>query len=79
MIHQEDQCVGCETCTLGNGCPLKNVTVITCDRCGDDAVCRIDDSDYCADCANEYLDQVFEESFTIQEKSDLLGCSYHDL
>ena len=79
MINYEDQCVGCEICTLGNGCPLKRVMTILCDQCGDDAICRIDDTDLCAECADQLLNQTFDESFTIREKAEMLDSNYQEL
>ena len=71
MREIENQCVGCETCTLGSGCPLLRVEVITCDVCGDEAKYSIDDQDYCADCAAERLKEIFD-SLSIEEQAEVL-------
>lgn len=75
MWKTENQCVGCETCTLGRGCPLLNVSYCECDSCGDDAEYRIDGKDYCRNCAVKYLDEMFY-GLPIDEKADLLGVSF---
>jgi len=74
----ENQCVGCETCTLGSGCPLLKVEVIECDSCGDPAEYHIDDSDYCERCAIEYLNRIFNEC-TIDEMAEMLDCHFERL
>lgn len=75
----ENHCVGCETCTLGLGCSQLNVLVIYCDICGDsDAKYHIDDLDYCEECANQYLDDLFHDSFTVKEKADIIDVSYEE-
>lgn len=74
MLIIEDQCVGCETCTLGHGCPLLHVTYYMCDNCKEsEAIYRIDGTDYCETCAEEYLDNLFHEIDTISEKAEVIG------
>lgn len=72
MIRKENLCVGCETCTLGRGCPLLNVTVYECDVCGQEAVYQIEDQDLCAECAHEVLDEQFS-GLSLTEKAEAIG------
>ena len=78
MRNIENQCVGCETCTLGSGCSLLHVEVDTCDICDDTAECSLDGKDYCVECANEYLNELFNE-LSITEKAEAMGVSYTPL
>ena len=71
MLRIENQCVGCETCTLGSGCSLLNVWVYECDECGEDAAYRIDGVDYCENCARKMLEDTIAEC-TIDEMADML-------
>lgn len=71
MREIENQCVGCETCTLGNGCSLLRVEVFTCDICGDSAKYRIDNADYCDECAGRFLNDLFNE-LPVTEKAEAL-------
>lgn len=76
----ENQCVGCETCTLGSGCPLLNVAYYQCDQCeNEEAQYCIDDNDLCYDCAVEYLCSIFKEALTIEEMAEVLQCSFQKL
>jgi len=73
MIEIENQCVGCETCTLGSGCSLLHVQCIYCDECGsDEAKYHIENMDYCEECANKYLDELFHDISSVEEKAELL-------
>ena len=78
MRRIENQCVGCETCTLGSGCSLLHVVVYSCDRCGDDAEYHIDGLDYCTECAEEYLNSLFH-SLDIEEKAEVIDASIESL
>ena len=71
MRTVENQCVGCETCTLGSGCSLLRVEVFTCDVCGDDADYHIGGKDYCEECENKYLNDRFDE-LAVTEKAEVL-------
>ena len=57
---------------FGSACPYMNVSVDYCDICRDEgAKYRIDDKDYCMDCAKKYLQEVFDD-LTISEKAEVL-------
>lgn len=71
MRRLENQCVGCDTCTLGHGCPMLNVQVVECDRCGDSAAFNIDGEDYCFDCALDMLKEEFNR-YSISEMAEML-------
>jgi len=75
----ENECVDCETCTLGSGCPLLRVEVIECDNCGEPADYHIEDSDYCESCAIDYLKDLFTESFSVGQMAEVLDCEFEDL
>ena len=74
-IHKyENQCVGCPEGMgyFGSACHYMNVLVDYCDICRDKkAKYRIDDKDYCMDCAKKYLQEVFDD-LTISEKAEVL-------
>lgn len=77
MQTVENQCVGCETCTLGMGCSLRHVIISTCDECGlDDAKYHIDGKDYCEECADKYLNQLFIDSFSIPQKAEIIDVTF---
>ena len=82
MLITRNECVGCETCTLGFGCPLLNVRYRFCDVCDPDdeeeAVYNIDGQDTCEDCAYEYLKELFN-GCTIEEQADALGVQFERL
>lgn len=74
----ENNCVGCDTCTLGNGCSLLNVVTNICDTCGDEASFHIEESDLCYDCANEYLNNIWD-TLSIKEKANAIDIDYTEL
>lgn len=73
MVIHEDQCVDCGLPCF-DSCPYKNVAVIYCDKCGEEAEYNIDGLDMCRMCAEEYINNEFDE-LTLLEKADLLGLS----
>lgn len=75
MRKYENQCVECPPWMGCNEsvCPYANVAIDYCDQCGvDGAKYRINGDDYCEDCANEYLQEVFDD-LTTSEKADILN------
>jgi hypothetical protein len=52
MIRIEDHCVGCDLPCLGSTCPMRNVEVHYCDKCGEqlDEIYRVDDIEVCEEC-----------------------------
>lgn len=74
MVVHEDNCVGCppEMGCLGNMCPYMNVPVFYCDYCGDDASYKIEGEDLCEKCANNYLNEIWEQ-YSINEKADMIN------
>lgn len=71
MIVEENQCVDCGLPCMKSACPYYRVFVAYCDRCGEYADYRIDDSDLCEKCAKKFLAEVFDE-YIIEEKAELL-------
>lgn len=57
----------------GSSCELRRVPVDYCDSdgCDNNAEYRIDGDDYCEDCANEYLQNEFD-NLTLSEKAEAL-------
>lgn len=79
MRTYEDECVGCPTgmgC-LGKSCPYKNVERIYCDVCGCDSyeMYKVDGDDMCEECAEKYLQDIWDE-LTIEEKAELLDVDF---
>lgn len=72
MKQVENECVGCETCTMGFGCPMLQVTSYTCDTCGDEAEYSIDDYDLCESCAYKYLNWLLNDVYSVQELAKLV-------
>lgn len=60
MIKHEDDCVGCEIPCMGNGCPLKNVPHLYCDRCKEesDELYIFDGEELCIGCIIKNLEKV---------------------
>lgn len=79
MTTYENNCVGCETCTLGSGCPMLRQEVVTCDLCGDDAVYQIDGTDCCEECAAKYLAEIFKENYTVKEMASMVNAKLQEL
>lgn len=72
MLKIENQCVDCELPCLGSSCRYRNVPVFYCDRCGDEgAKYRIDNEDYCEDCAKKYIQEVFDD-LSLMEQAEAL-------
>ena len=60
---------------MGSACKYKDVRVYYCDKCKTAyAEYRIDDEDYCEECAAEYLKEVFND-LAIFEQADALDIS----
>lgn len=73
MKKLENQCVGCPTemgC-LASACRYRNVPVYYCDICGDYATYQLKDEDYCEDCMEKYLQDLFND-LSIEEQAELL-------
>lgn len=74
MKKIENHCVGCpkDIGCIGTSCRYLDVIVAYCDECGsDNAEYEIDGQDYCADCAKEYLQYLFN-SLPISERAERL-------
>lgn len=77
----EDNCVGCppELGCLGNSCPYRSVRVFICDTCQEEnAEYKMDGSDFCESCANQYLNDLFND-LTVAEKAELLEIELKEL
>lgn len=63
MIKCENQRVICpdEMRCLGKRCPYINVPMYYCDSCGlENVEYKIDGKDFCLDCADEYVREIFD-------------------
>lgn len=64
MIKYEDWCVGCSSVLdrpcLGDSCPNRNVPILYCDECGDEALelFEFDGQELCIDCIKKRLTKV---------------------
>ena len=80
MRKYENECVGCPPemgCMIS--CPYKNVPRDYCDVYTDRlADCKLDGEDMCEDCANEYLQGIFDE-LNIREKAEALEINFSEL
>lgn len=84
MIKTENECVQCPDglpC-IGSTCPCLNVSRVYCDKChdeisGDNEVYFINDGHYCEDCANEYIEDWWN-NLLMQEKADTLNILYYE-
>lgn len=75
MIRYESDCVGCPTemgC-LGSACPYQNIEVHDCDECGakDSAKYEMDNTEFCEKCAEEWLQNIFDQ-YSVTEKAEAL-------
>lgn len=58
---------------MGSACKYKDVRVYYCDQCKTAcAEYRINDKDYCEECAKEYIQGVFNDLILL-EQAELLG------
>ena len=72
MKKIENFCVDCDLPCLGIACPNRNVPVYYCDICNSDcANYVIDGEDYCFECAQKRMQELFDE-LTLSEKAELL-------
>lgn len=82
MVKYESHCVGChsELGCLGSICPYINVPVYYCDVCGcDNARYEIDSEHFCETCAERYLNETFDEQYSISEKAELVEIDLKEL
>lgn len=76
-IKIENHCVDCGLPCLGDNCKYKKVPVSYCDYCGDNATVRIDEEDFCLDCANKKLIELFNE-FDICTRASIVNVSFRE-
>lgn len=58
---------------MGSACKYKDVRVYYCDQCKTAyAKYRINDKDYCEECAEEYIQGIFDD-LILSEQAELLG------
>lgn len=72
MLKYENRCVGCPSemgCT--SSCPYIKVPVYYCDFCGQEAEYKIDEYDCCENCAEKYLEDLFN-SLDIKSRANLV-------
>ena len=73
MYKIENRCVDCGLPCLGNACSYRNVRVFYCDQCGEEgADYRIEEEDYCEDCAKKYIQEAFYD-LSLTERAEALG------
>ena len=63
MIRYENQCCDCATESypcLGSNCPNRNVRILECDSCGEEAdvLYIVENEELCRECALERLEKV---------------------
>lgn len=81
MIQTENHCIGCpkDIGCIGTACRYVNVVVCYCDECGnDEAIYEINGQDFCANCVEEYLKNVFD-SLSITEKAKILSIDLNEI
>lgn len=63
MITRENECVGCEVCTMGKSCPKLDVLHVVCDKCGEEVedLYWLFGFQLCPDCVLKMLDKVDTE------------------
>lgn len=71
MEKIESFCVSCGLPCLGKYCPNYSSSVYYCDECKDYADYQIGDKDFCEACAEEYMQNAFDD-LTLSEKAELL-------
>ena len=50
-----------------------------CDQCGETAHFEYQGVDYCMECAEKFLQEVFNEDFNFQEKAEMVGVDFKDI
>ena len=68
----ENKCVDCGLPCLLDSCPYYKKEISHCDYCGYDAIYRYDGEDYCEECIDRLLQNLFDE-FNIMDKAEMLG------
>lgn len=71
MREIENHCVSCGLPCIGDACCYMNVPVYYCDWCGHEASYVIEGKDYCEECAEDCLQQMFDD-YTVMEKGYLI-------
>lgn len=69
MKKIENQCVSCDVCYH---CGRKQVEVLVCDECKNDAQYETNEGDFCEDCFTEMLNNIWEQ-LSLEEKAKALG------
>lgn len=75
MRYTENQCVNCGLPCV-SACRYKKVEVCRCDRCNGEADLYADGEDLCIDCFNDYLEEIFHEELSMQDRAKILGVKY---
>ena len=78
MKISESYCVDCGLPCLGKFCPNHLRTNYYCNKCEECAKYQIEDNDYCESCANEYLQQIFND-LSIAQKTKILDLSFRKI
>lgn len=68
MKKIENQCVDCDVCYH---CGRKQVEVLICDECKNYAKYETNEGDFCEDCFEEMLNNIWED-LTLEERAKLL-------
>lgn len=74
MTKTENKCVTCDLPCIYDSCHYYNVEVHYCDMCNREADYNIDNEDFCEECANKMLTNVFED-LSVTDKAAALGFS----
>ena len=78
MVKYESECVSCGLPCLYEQCRYYRVERHYCDECNDAAVVKIDGEDFCRECANEKLNEWFDD-LSIKEKCKVLDVPYEEV
>lgn len=79
MKRITDYCVDCGLPCKGSSCIHNNATVYECDICHEPpAKYRLANSDYCDECAEIYLSEIFTQ-LTREEQADRLDVELEDI
>ena len=72
IIKKVSNCVDCQLPCLYTSCPYYETKIPVCDLCGEPAIYRIDNLDYCRSCANSELIETFC-CLSAKEMAEALG------
>ena len=75
----ENGCVNCGLPCLHHLCKYYRMESAYCDQCGETAHFEYQGVDYCMECAEKFLQEVFNDDFNFQEKAEMVGVDFKDI